>query len=398
MKKIIKQAVLLSLFLNFASCIPDDQEIDYTTSNGNTVLTTTTISRLDKSYDLPIKITTKEGVTASKIEVFYNTSTVGSITAGDKVGDAVIAADGKSATINTNLLKDFEHFGTTGTAKTGTFSLVLKSTFSDGSTLSNAYTLTVGKGISWYVITDGSDVLTTSTGIPEIKYLDNTEGVNLVRYKVAKKTATAATVVMSWKKGKDGVYADSPLTFPATKGYFDLGTIDYTAWGLKIGDVLYLKFTVTAGTQVDYVETSINIVTQGFPTGKTGSLTGDLSANKFNLAEGASYANTDTTNGEIVFSSPVGFAKEGATAIDFVKVAAPSATYYKDATLFTTRVAYTAGTKVTAVNNLVHGDVVIYKVTRGEDVYYGLINVGDVSTLNGVNTFGFEYKEGVIIE
>lgn len=261
MKNIIKQAVLLSLFLNFASCIPDDQELDYSASGGNTVLTTTSISRLDKNFDLPITIVAKEGVTLSKIEAYYNTSTNASVTLGTKIGEPTLSADGKKATLNTSLLADFEHFGKDKNATTGTFAIVLHSTFSDGSVIDNAYTLTVGKGISWYEIAeDGSDVLTATSGVPEIDYLDNTEGVNIIRYKVAKKATTVVDKVeMQWKKGETGTYATSPSTFPTTKGSFDLGTIDYAAYGLAPGDDLYIRFVVTAGAQSDFIETKIHI-------------------------------------------------------------------------------------------------------------------------------------------
>lgn len=398
MKNIIKQAVLLSLFLNFASCIPDDSELDYTSSTGNTVLTTTSISRLDKNYNLPINIITKSGATASKIEVFYNTSTVAGVTYGDKVGDAVISADGKTATINTSLLRDFDHFGSKQNAKTGSFPLILKSTFSDGSVLTNQYSLAVGKGISFYEIVDGTDTNTSAPDVKEIKYLDNTEGVNLIRYKVAKKATTVVDkVVMQWKKGEEGTYATSTLTLPTTKGYFDLGTIDYAAWGLTVGDDLYIKFIVTAGTQTDEIETSVTVVTQGFPNAKAASLTDDLTANKFNLESGVSYANTDTEHGEIVFSAPFGITKTGETVIDFVKVANPAATYFKDANLFSVEADYLAGTKVASVTNLVSGDVVIYKIVRGDVEYYGLIQVGNTTTVNTTNSFNFEYKEGTIL-
>lgn len=260
MKNIIKQAVLLSLFLNFASCIPDDSELDYPTSGGNTVLTTTSISRLDKNYDLPITNATKSGVTVSKIEVFYNTTTVAGVTYGDKIGDAVISADNKKATLNTSLLRDFDHFGSKQDAKTGAFPLVFKSSFSDGSVITNQYSLAVGKGISFYEIVDGTETNVPTPDVKEITYLDNTEGVNLIRYKAIKKATTVVNKVeMQWKKGKDGTYATSPLTFPITKGFFDLGTIDYAAWNLVPGDDLYIKFIITAGTQTDFIETVVHI-------------------------------------------------------------------------------------------------------------------------------------------
>ena len=398
MKKIIKQAVLLSLFLNFASCIPDDSELDYTASSGNTVLTTTSISRLDKTYDLPINIIAKSGATASKIEVFYNTSTVAGVTYGDKIGDAIISVDGSKATINTSLLRDFEHFGTNKNLVTGTFPLILKSTFSDGTVLTNPYSLAIGKGISFYEIVDGIDTNTSAPYVKEINYLNNTEGVQLIRYKVAKKATTVVNKVeMQWKKGKTGTYATSPLIFPTTKDYFDLGTVDYTAWGLTVGDVLYIKFIVTAGGQSDSIETSVTVVTQGFPNPTAASLTDDLAANKFNLEKGSSYANTDTEHGEIAFSSPFGITKTGATEIDFVKVANPSATYFKDANLFSAETDYLAGTKVTSVTNLAKGDVVIYKIVRDQVDYYGLINIVSTSTVNSTNSFEFEFKEGAII-
>lgn len=393
MKKYIKQIAILTLFASFASC-SEDYSPDMTSTGGNTVLTTTSISRLDKNYDLNINIINKEGVSTSKVEVFYNLGT-SSIKLGDKVGDATIKGDGKTATINTSKLRDFEHFGADKDLTTGTFSLVVVSTFSDGSKITNPYTLTVGKGISW---TDADGKLSKTSGVLQVKYLDKTEKTNVIRYKVANKsTTTVDKVTMQWKKNKAGVYNTGDDTFPKTKGSIDLGKIDYAAYDLAVGDVLYIKFTVTAGTQTDYIETAITVITQDFDADQKASLTDALTANKLNLAKNMVYADTDTKNGEIVFTAPFGISKEGTTEISFVKVSSASATYYDDANLFSVEVDYMAGTKVTSLTNLAMNDIVIYKITRGTVESYGLIKVGDLTTVNTTNSFNFNYKEGTIL-
>jgi len=388
MKKYIKQISILALFITFASCTPDDEKVDMLSVGGNAVLTDTKISRLDTNNDIAIKVITKQGVTATKIEIFNNTaSSTAPIVLGTKVADATIS--GAAATFSSSKLAGNAQFVSNQTTASGTIPLAFVTTYSDGTTTSTPYVLTVARGINF------SGTVPTS-----IKYLDPTLEKNLIKYAVYKKYAATVvnSVTVQWKKNATGTYAPVAGTFPVTTGSIDLGTIPYATYGLAVGDKLYYKFIVTSGTQTDFVETSVTIVTQAFNAEKSATLSDDLTANKFSLETGLNYANTNTADSEIVFTTPFGISQTGTTAIDFVK---SNSTDYSTANLFTALADYTAGTKVTSLTNLAKDDVIIYKIIRGTVTSYGMIKVGDTNstTLNGntINSFGIVYKEGTFL-
>jgi uncharacterized protein YegP (UPF0339 family) len=389
MKKYIKQICILALIATFASCTPADEKVEMTAVGGSTVLTDTKISRLDINNDIAIKVITKEGVTVSKMEIYYNTaaSTTVPLVLGTKITDATIT--GTTATFSSSKIASNSNFASNQATATVNIQLDFITTYSDGSTTSVPFTLAVARGINL-----SGTVPTTA------KYMDPTTGKNLLKYAVYKKYA--ATVVNSvtaeWKKNATGTYAPVTGSFPVTSGSIDLGTIPYATYGLAVGDKLYYKFTVTSGTQKDYVETYVTIVTQELNAEKTATLTDDLEGNKFSLKTGLNYANTNTANAEIIFTTPFGISKAGTTAIDFVK---SNSTNYATADLFKVQADYNAGTKVTSLINLAKDDVVIYKIVRGAVTSYGLIKVGDTNTttLNGVttSTIGIGYKEGTFL-
>jgi hypothetical protein len=104
---------------------------------------------------------------------------------------------------------------------------------------------------------------------------------------------------------------------------------------------------------------------------------------------------------------PSGFA----LAVDFVKATVPTGmtaeAYFNNTDLMVAEAAYTAGTKLTSVDNVSDGDVYIYKVTRtitDEDEveadfdFYGIIKIDNTIVVNGTaNSFEFKYAEGTII-
>lgn len=144
MKKYIKQILLLALVVSFVSCT-DDEEVAMTPVGGNVILTTTSINYVDTNIDLKLKTILKSGVTVSKIEVYNNTETVstkpvilGSLITNATVVDAKLATF-SSSTLNTNGVWNYP----TNANGTTTIRLALVSTFSDGTTINNPYTLTV---------------------------------------------------------------------------------------------------------------------------------------------------------------------------------------------------------------------------------------------------------------
>jgi hypothetical protein len=414
MKKYIKQIVALTLIVSFASCSPDEK-LEMLSAGGSVsgagVATPGSISRLDNSYLVPLAINTKEGVSTTKIEIYKNTAANASaaIILGAKVSDAVIAADGKTATYNTSTLGSFDVFptataGNTGT--TGTFPLAIVSTFSDGTVTTIPYIQTVGKGIVWKILdADGNVVTNATSGVSSFKLNDPTP-VKL-RFAVVTKTAAKLTsIVGQWTKTTAaGVITTGNLPGAITPldtktKTVDIAAIPYSTYGgLVIGDVITYRFTVTAGTQTDFITTKVKIVTQTLGDEKAATLSDDSASNKFSLKTGLNYANSNTTDGEVVFTTPFGISKEGATVIDFVK---SNTTPYDTADLFKVQADYNAGTKVTSLTGLAKNDVVLYKIVRGTGATavtsYGMIKVGDVNTtiLNAIttNSFGIVYKEG----
>ena len=413
MKKYLKQIVALALIVFFASCSPDEK-VEMLSAGGSVsgqgVATPGSISRLDKTYLIPLSIHTKEGVSTNKIEIYRNIAADASapIILGAKVSDAVIAADGKTATYNSSTLGSFDAFPTASlgnTGKTGTFSLAIVSAFSDGTVTTIPYVQTVGKGIVWKIIDANGNVVTNATsGVSSFKLNDPTPVI--IRFAPITKTpANLTSIVGQWTKTTTtGAITTGNLPGAITPNTstksVDIAAIPYSTYGgLVIGDVITYTYTVTAGTQTDFISTKVTIVTQNLNAEKAATLSDDLTKNKFSLKTGLNFANSNIIDGEIVFKTPFGISKEGATVIDFVK---SNTTPYATADLFKVQADYNAGTKVTSLTGLVKNDIVLYKIVRGTGATaitsYGMITVGDTNTttLNGTttNSFGIVYKEG----
>lgn len=398
MKKNIVKISLLALLVSFSSCT-QDEELAMLDAGGNTVLKDTKISRLDTNSDIKIGVILKAGVSVSKLEIFYNTAASGAIVLGTKIGDATVSGD--LATLSSSKLIADPNFVSNKSTASGTIALAFVTTYSDGSITTNPYSLTVARGIDWKILdADGVSVTNATSGTTNIKYLDNTTGVNVLRYAVYKKYANTVVdnVTVQWKKNKTGTYSVGVATFPITKGEIDLGNLNYSTYGLAVNDTLYYKISVKSGTQTDYIQTAIAINTQEFGASASAEITDALTANKFSFATGLNYADTNTTKGEVVFTSPYGISKTGTTSITFVK---SNSTDYDTADLFSAEVDFLEGTAVTSLTNLAQDDLIIYRIVRDDVTSYGMIKVGDLSssTLNGTTTktFTFEYKEGTIL-
>lgn len=387
MKKYIKQIAILAIFAAFTSCSSDDDsDLDIASVGGNVVPATASISRLDKNYNIPLGLLTKEGVSVNKIEIYKD---------GDKISDATIS--GEEATFNTSTLGSFDEFGAASNAKTGTFSLSIVSTYSDGSTTKAPYTLTVGKGIVWKVLDADGEPTTTSTtsGKTTVKLNDPTP-VNIHYATVKKSTTVIDNVIGEWSKN-GGAYTALPGTFSTTKQTINVAAIPYTTYGgIVVGDKITYRFTVNSGTQSDVITTTIQFVNQVFGSEKNGTISNLDETNKFSLSTGMNFDKLNTNDAEIAFLSDFGLNAEGKTDIHFVK----STLNYATADLFLADEAYTAGTKVTSLTGLKTGDVVLYKINRVVEEetieYYGILKITDRIEGSTSQTLKFSSKEGVL--
>lgn len=410
MKKYIKFAAF-ALIAALASCSSDD-DVDYTDVGGN-VVPKASISRLDRNYDLPLAVFTKDGVTATKVEIYKNDAKTISdpIVLGAKISDATITADG--ASFNTSKLPSFDEFPvtsggvTTNTGKTGTFALAIVSTYSDGSTTRATYTLTVGKGIVWKVLdADGLPKTTSSTsGVLAVNYLD--PAPVYVYYATVKNGATVVNSVVGEYKINDGAYKALPgAALPITTGKVDVANI--IPWSeIAADDEITFKFTVTAGTQTDAISTKIVFADQVFGAETAGTLSNSDTTSQFSFQTGKSYDGADAENAEVTFVDGFGFKKARTDVrIEFVK----STLDYDTTNLFQAEAAFNAATPVTALADLKTNDVVLYKVTRNlnlgtedkpnwQDVTgYGLIKITDRVAGASSQQLVFSYKEGVLYQ
>lgn len=413
MKKYIKQIATFALIAAMASCSSDD-DIDYTSVGGNAV-PKASITRLDRNFDLPIAVYTKEGVTATKIEIYKNAAktTADPIILGDKVSDATIGAEG--ATFNTSTLGSFDVFPvtsngtTTLTGKTGTFPLVVVSTYSDGSTTKAIYTLTVGKGIVWKVLdADGLPKTTNATsGVSSVKYLDPTP-VKIYYATVKNGSTVIDKVEAEWSFDDGATFSTIPgLTPSKTTQTIDLAALDYVGAGVQADDEVVFRFTVTAGTQTDVITTKITYADQIFDAAKSGSLSNSDTTSQFNFADGLNYDSAGTENAEITFVAPFGFKRTS----DDVRVQFVKTQLDFDATnLFEAEAAFNSGVKVSQVTGLDTNQTVLYKITRNvnlgttanpdwQDVtYYGLIKITDDVAGSTSQKLSFSYQEGVLYQ
>jgi len=412
MKKYIKIAAI-ALFAVLASCSSDDETIDFVEVGGNAV-PQASISRLDTNFDLPIALFTKEGVTATKVEIYQNIAATTSepIKLGPKVADATIA-NGK-ASFNTSTLGSFDVFPVTQTdgtvtltGKTGVFVLAIIGTYSDGTTTQAPYRLTVAKGIVWKADDHGSatNTTTTSSGVTAVLYEDPTPV--FIHYATVANTGTVvASVVGSWSKN-GGPFTNFTDTFSTTKQSIDIANIPYSTYGgLVAGDKITYRFVVTSSTgQQDTISTTVTFADQLFDGAKDGVLSNSDTTSQFSFATGLNYVGADATHPEVTFTQGFGFKRSS----DNVRIQFVISTLdFEESNLFDAQTAFDNGTPLSAVTNLHVDDVILYKVTRNinlgtadkpnfQDVtYFGLIQITDRVAGETSQQLKFSYKEGVL--
>lgn len=412
MKKYIKFAAI-ALVAVLASCSSDDETIDFSETGGNAV-PQASISRLDTNFDLPIALFTKEGVTATKVEIYQNiaATTADPVKLGPKVADATIA--GGKASFNTSTLGSFDVFPvtkdgvTTNTGTTGVFVLAIITTYSDGTTTKAPYRLTVAKGIVWKADDHGKATTTTTTtsGVTAVLYDDPTPV--FIHYATVTNTGTVVTsVVGSWSKN-GGAFTDFAKTFSTTKESINITEIPYTTYGgLVAGDKITYKFVVTSSTgQQDTISTTVTFANQLFDGVKDGVLSNSDTTSQFSFATGLNYVGADATNPEVTFTQGFGFKRSSDK--DRIQFVTSTTLDFEDSSLFDAQTAFDNGTPLAALTNLNVDDVILYKVTRNvnlgtsdkpdfQDVtYFGLIQITDRIAGTTSQQLKFSYKEGVL--
>jgi len=415
MKKYIKFAAI-ALVAVLASCSSDDETIDFAESGGNAV-PQASISRLDKNFNLPIALFTKEGVTATKVEIYKNIAATTSdpVKLGDKVADATIA--GETATFNTSTLGSFDVFPvttngvTTNTGTTGVFVLAIITTYSDGTTTKAPYRLTVSKGIVWKADDHGTATnTTTSTSGASVVLYQNPEPVYIHYATVSNKGTVIDKVEGEWRIN-GGAYSPIPdEVFSTSKQTINvaLSLEDYVTYGIKADDVITYRFRVTAGTQTDVISTNITYADQVFDGAKDGVLSNSDTTSQFSFTTGLNYDGSDTAHAEITFTPTApgfGFKRtSNKVRIEFVD----SNLNYDTANLFDAQAEFNSSTKVTSFTDLKVNDVILYKTTRNENLgsadepdyqdvtYFGLIKITDKTAGQTSQQLSFSYKEGVL--
>jgi len=385
MKKHFKSISLCILIaVGFSSCTTDDNSLDPTVLGGYAHLTDSKISLFDTNADLNLNLITNSGVTVTAVEILK-----------DSLDGAVIAnatVSGETASFNSSTLGEFVFIDKDTVAHaTGSFPVFVSSTLSNGKTAGDPFTINVVDAIS-FVKEPGS-----------VMFMDST--TTILSYKTFTHSATIDDVTLSWKKNKLGTYVESDLVLVVTKDEINLADMDYAAFNAGANDTIYYKFVANSGDLSQEIVAKIAILPQSFGAATDATLSAAAGMNEYNLGSGE-YAIEGET-GEMSFMDPSGFA----LAVDFVKATVPTGmtaeAYFNNTDLMVAEAAYTAGTKLTSVDNVSDGDVYIYKVTRtitDEDEveadfdFYGIIKIDNTIVVNGTaNSFEFKYAEGTII-
>jgi hypothetical protein len=372
MKKHFKSISLcLLIAVGFSSCTTDDNSLDPTNLGGYAHLTDRKISVFDTNTDLNLNLLTASGVTVEAVEIMQD---------GSVIANAVVS--GETASFNTSTL---------GALETGSISLFISSSLSNGKKAGDPASIRVADAIS-FVDTDDQP-------LPEsVKFMDTT--TTILAYSTYTRSATIDDVTLFWKKNDAGTYAESNMVLDVDGDEINLGDIDYTEYDAKVNDTLYYKFVANSGALSQEIETKSAILPQTFGAATNATLSADADMKEYNLGSGAYAAAGET--GEMSFVDPSGFE----LVVDFVKATVPAGMtaeeYFNNTDLMVAEAAFNAGTKTTSVSDVSNGDVYIYEITRqNEDeedlVYYGIIKIGNTIVVNGINSFEFKYAEGTII-
>lgn len=375
MKKYIK-------FLSFSliaaailtSCSKDEDENGYkpdpTYIGGYANLTNRSISRFDRNSDLKIKLFTDDGVSVDNVEILKG---------GQPVGTATVS--GETATFSSSILGDFNFKDEDGVNhETGSYPIRIRTTYSNGNISEDPFTVKVGKAVEL-----DSDNSTETT-------LDSLSTRTLT-YDISTFSANVDSANLQLKNGSDGTYADSEVDVTTDGGSISLGDTNYESLNLMKGDTLFYKFTTTSGNLIDTATSTIIVMPKAFTSNASVTLSSDVTSNQLNFGTGEVGAEADEM-GEIKFMAPNGFEAANGSNIDFVKV--DTEDFYTTADVLDAKDAYAEGTKVKSISDAEMGDVYVYKVTRDKVDTFGIIQIGDVSQVNGNETnIDINYFEGM---
>ena len=257
MKNILIKSTVLGLTFLLLSCNVEEK-FKTESVGGNVVLADNVISRLDVNNNIKLNVFTKPGVTVNKIEIFENIATSGAL---PKLGVSIASSTPINgiATFNSSKIKNYPAFDSNQDSPDGGIDMVFDTKYSDGTTTTNNYSITVLRGINF---TDDKGNVLGSSGFTTVKYLDGTLNQNILNYATFKNYSSTIidNVKVEWKKNLTGTYAPVMGTFPTTSGSLDLGTIPYLAYGLAIDDSLFYKFTVKSGSQTDYIIAELKVI------------------------------------------------------------------------------------------------------------------------------------------
>ena len=380
--KYIKFITFLFLTAFIFSCEKEEDPFQEKFDLGvNILLTTSKISKFDVGHNIDLKIINHSDVSISKIEV----------ESGGNKADASLTNN--KASFNSSLLGKLEG--------KESVEFTINATLSNGKPYKKAFKVSI------------LGVLGIKKGLNALTY--NSSVADTLAFETNTKSAKVNSVILEWKKNKAGTYAITSPTGAALKVKGDeirFVNVDNTtySYGLEIKDTLYYRFVATSGTLKDTLELTLPVNSQTFGEYKSSSVYSDMTKNKLNLSTTTHYLDSDPKGkGEIVFKTPLGFEKEGMTAIDFVKVGALSSElnhvntsekFYKEKDLLAIKRVYDAGTKTTSVDNPAKDDLYVYKITRDKKTTYGLIKIGSVEKVTIDNetstTIDIEFGEGEI--
>ena len=364
---------LCLLAVGLYSCEQDDDGvvINDDASAANVVLLDNSISSLDENEDLSIRLIS-EGVEFESVEIQGSE--------GNVLTEATVVSD-STATFNASALGDIE----AGDA----MDVWIVSTLSNGEMLRQPATVTVTDAI----------MLEDNPGM--VRYLDTT--ATSLSFSTSTFAAPVDNVSLFRKTTADEDYVDTGETFNVEGDAINLGEINYEELGVGVGDTIFYRFEAESGELNQAVETRVVIQTQDFGANTSSTLANDPSMSGYNLGEGGYVTETDSIPAEIMFMEPSGFS--AMAGMDFVQADVPedmtASQYVSGLDLFEAEMIYQEGNPMTSIEQVEMGDVYIYKTMRGSMTYYGIISIGDVTTMviNGEETrsFDFNYTEGTIV-
>lgn len=372
MKKYLNLSLSLFLVLGLASCDTEDESIDTKNIGGYATLSTRSVTVFDTNEDLNINFFTAEGVTAESVEILQD---------GTVTGTATVS--GETASFSTSMLGDFTFEDEDGEiSSTGSYPIALRTTYSNGNTSLDYFTVSVGHAIEL-----GDN--------PSETNMDDWAEEELT-YEVGTFAATVDNVTLEVKEGSEGTYQMTSQVLPTDgEGTVVVGDIDFAALGMnfQVNDTLYYRFTAHSGSLTDSASSSLAITPKAFMTSGSGTL--------------SSNAEMSDLDFDLEYLAPTGFQVVEGSDLEIVALPAD---YFDtiDEGVISAREAFMAGTKVTSATNLQNGDVFAYSATRvieNEDeeevevTVYGIITIGEVTNTNvdGETTTSFvvNFSEGM---